>query len=704
MTVRLVTCIVSTTLILFAGEIWVETTQHDFADGAHESNLYASHYDGGRVEFVPSYDLNNDGYVDIFTGGGSHVELYWGSESGYSYDNTTLFPAINPRYCDAADLNGDGYADLMFVQREGQKVSIYWGTSNGPDPGSSFHITTNGFADGIFAADFNKDGYLDITSAQGMIPYHAAIFWGSATGFDPNQRIDLYHEWGACNIEVADFDHNGWLDVLYITYRQSWQPGEIRIYWNGSSGFSPTNYMLLTSPPGSQGASTADLNKDGHLDIISTAWDDDRSYIFWGSETGYSQANMKILCPLNTYGGSAVGYMNDDDYLDIIFFHGGDGPMQSKIYWGSANGYSDSRFSFFGPAAELTTGTVFDFNADGYLDVFCGTWSAYPNSYIYWGPSLTTFTTLYEGGFDRAMHREYGDIYHRHSHEEYVSSVFGANACVDWGIIEWDAEEPSGAEVQLWVRTGNTPTPNGSWSDWHIMDNGSMIPEILNAQYLQYKARFCFTNPCYLPNLEEVRVTYNCEQVIAAGVEIKPEVINLRSHGRFSAFIKLQANYYPAHIDLSTVQCEGAYAIAGKTTPLRYIAQFNVQDLIGVEPGEAVEFKVSGKLTDGTSFFGVDTVRVISGDYTMLNCTPNPISTITNITVPISNNIIPPVRIYNINGALVRDLTTTEIHNGLLRTTWNCTDNIGRRVPAGVYWIRIGTNTSFISKKVIVLD
>jgi len=50
---------------VFAGNTWTETTQGDFADGAHENTIYASHRSGGAVEFVPRFDLNNDGYNDL---------------------------------------------------------------------------------------------------------------------------------------------------------------------------------------------------------------------------------------------------------------------------------------------------------------------------------------------------------------------------------------------------------------------------------------------------------------------------------------------------------------------------------------------------------------------------------------------------------------------------------------------------------------
>ena len=42
-----------------------------------------------------------------------------------------------------------------------------------------------------------------------------------------------------------------------------------------------------------------------------------------------------------------------------------------------------------------------------------------------------------------------------------------------------------------------------------------------------------------------------------------------------------------------------------------YIAKFNRQDLVNIEPGDEVTLAVMGMLMDGTLFYGSDTIRVI---------------------------------------------------------------------------------------------
>ena len=102
---------------------------------------------------------------------------------------------------------------------------------------------------------------------------------------------------------------------------------------------------------------------------------------------------------------------------------------------------------------------------------------------------------------------------------------------------------------------------------------------------------------------------------IQAGVQIKPETLNLNASGEFTAFITLPVGYDVADIDVITVECEGASALsrtiaATKTGTL--IVKFARADLVDVPVGDAVEMSVNGELTDGTRFEGSNTVKVIA--------------------------------------------------------------------------------------------
>ncbi len=490
---------------LFTQNLWIETTQADFADGIYERNSYASHLDGGTIEFAPRFDLNNDGYIDLFTAdrSGPYATIYWGSAGGYTPSNKTLFPTTGAGNCDAGDLNNDGYSDFVIIHKYTPKISIYWGSTTGPSPANYFDILLPAYdGEACFIADFNKDGYLDIVVDQ-CLPGYGAIFWGSSTGYDFNNRTDLPAQMGQHNIEVADFNQDNWLDILFNDYGTG-----NKIYWGSSSGFSPSNFTQLPTLYGNHGISVADLDQNSFLDLIFTEWYNMQSYIYWGDSTGYSASNMQVLNPGYCYGGSAVADINTDNYLDIIYHRGGYGSHEQEIYWGSETGYSDNDTSNFGIPIQATGGLVADLNYDNDLDVFCNTITPGSQSYIFWGPSFTTNTPLPVNSDHHGMFREIGNVYNREYYDDYISSVFDAEKEVDWGVVEWDDSLPPGVDILFYVRSGNTPSPDTSWSLWDSLGNGDEITDNLNSQYLQYQTRMTYTNPCYLPYLYEVRIGY----------------------------------------------------------------------------------------------------------------------------------------------------------------------------------------------------
>jgi hypothetical protein len=490
----------------FSQEMWIETSREDFQDGFFERNLFASHHGGGALEFVPRYDLNNDGYIDLFTAdaGGPNVRIHWGGVSGY-LTNTT-FSTGGADNCDAADLNADGHADFIVSHRNSPKITIYWGSPSGPSQTDQFSLNTVTTArQGVFVADFDKDGYLDIATGQQMVNGYGTVFWGSSSGYSTVNRTDLPVAWGVHNIEVADFNKDNWLDILYVNtdYQDN------TIYWGSGSGYAASNHTLLDGPYYSHGASVADLDNDTYLDLIFTAWESGQSYIYWGSASGYSSVNMQILNTGPCFGGSAVVDLNSDNYLDILFHRGGYGNHQQEIFWGSASGYSENDTSNIGVAITATGGLIADFDQDGDLDIFCNNYNPTSYSHIFWGPDYASYATLPANYDHHAMFREIGNVYDRGYSEPYISSVFDAAETADWGAVQWEDSLPAGTSISFAVRTGDTPSHDPSWSDWCVLSNGGEVPDSLDSRYVQYMLSFDYTNPAYFPCVFEVRIYYS---------------------------------------------------------------------------------------------------------------------------------------------------------------------------------------------------
>jgi hypothetical protein len=72
----------------------------------------------------------------------------------------------------------------------------------------------------------------------------------------------------------------------------------------------------------------------------------------------------------------------------------------------------------------------------------------------------------------------------------YESEVRDAQTVATWGAIKWHAAVPSGARVEISTRSGNTRTPDDTWSAWsatYTNPEGSAITSP-RARYLQWRA------------------------------------------------------------------------------------------------------------------------------------------------------------------------------------------------------------------------
>jgi len=147
-----------------SAEIWIETTQSDFADGEAPGGLGANIYASasGDVRMVANtWDLNQDGYKDIvfsnrFDNSTSSLRsyIYWGSDSGYSALDLESLPTHGASGVSVSDLNRDGFLDLVLSNSftdgsEDIDSYIYWGSGTGYSVSNMDSLPTHGASLGL---------------------------------------------------------------------------------------------------------------------------------------------------------------------------------------------------------------------------------------------------------------------------------------------------------------------------------------------------------------------------------------------------------------------------------------------------------------------------------------------------------------------------------------------------------------------------
>lgn len=239
-----------------------------------------SSYGGVRIA-----DINKDGYLDILSGGidmdpadPSRVgfPIHWGSADGFLRKNRSVVPSTRDKTRGPllADLDQDGWLDVAAQEVDGT-ITIWSGSAKGygSDRRQVIDLERPDLLMYIQAADLNRDGWLDLLLPQRGSPDGtegtSLIYFGSPKGFS-NDRRDQIPSYVGYQNSIADLDRDGWLDIVLMAYG-----GEVSgnrpslIYWGGELGFMDRPRSELPTY-GSSGSLTLDFDGDGWLDIFIT--------------------------------------------------------------------------------------------------------------------------------------------------------------------------------------------------------------------------------------------------------------------------------------------------------------------------------------------------------------------------------------------------------------------------------------------------
>ena len=457
-----------------------------------------------------------------------------GKDADYGVHRRLEFPVgAGSNICALCDFDLNGFTDLLFCNHDG--LRFFPGGLDGPRPDRFFNLPAACVPFSFQVADFNRDGYLDVLviretySDENATTDASRIFYGSASGFSPD-RVEFLPTWCSGNAHLADFNKNGYLDIIVGDKR-----GYLMIYLGGPSGYSGERTVQIPMWKDWRGTVTcaADFNHNGWLDIVVSTKGhllrtEDTFTIFYGGPDGYSWDNVQNYRGSYTPGSIAAADLNNNGHLDLIvpaYSSDVTRVLPVQVFWNDGE-----RFDLEHPL-ELEADSAYaslpiDLNRNGYIDLMIACHRNDLNhqvdSLIYWngphGLSGDRVTRLPGMGPHRLNVRSPGNPYTREPVVSYFSPSYetgGHRPC----RISWEAEVPGTTALRFQLRGATTEEgldaapwlgPGGEGTCFET--TGEEVPALFQwSRYIQYRALFTSRYGCRSPRLRAVQVEFRAE-------------------------------------------------------------------------------------------------------------------------------------------------------------------------------------------------
>jgi polysaccharide biosynthesis/export protein len=239
----------------------------------------------------------------------------------------------------------------------------------------------------VAIADLDNDGMADIVGGS-VDPGAITISYGVGSGrFSAPQQLPV--EGDVRSIAVADVNEDGLPDIIYSVQRQS---SGIRIWLNQpgrqwKAGKGPTEINKY------EGLRAADLNGDGHIDIVAANASSDLQggvQVWWGTGSGGWVPGLNPTVT-GTYMDAAVADFNGDGVLDLAGAGWGNhGAL--RVWLGNGGGH----WTAVDPVGmgNFYALSVADLNNDGRLDLVAGSYKT----------GIRLFYGDGRGGFEEKAH------------------------------------------------------------------------------------------------------------------------------------------------------------------------------------------------------------------------------------------------------------------------------------------------------------
>jgi len=429
-------------------EAWTQAAAPDFAAAMNYALPGTPHVSAGG-------DFNGDGafdlVYDIFSAGGNnYLSVLLGNGDGTfaAAANYSTGSGTGTYFVATGDFNGDGWPDLAAANWLGSDVSILLNNGDGTFAAAvDYPVAFE--ANSVAVGDFDRDGDLDLAvTSVNTDRVHILLgvgdgTFGAATGHDAGSDPLMS--------VAGDFNRDGNLDLAVANSGS----GTVSfLAGNGDGTFqAAVNYATGLGP---LGLACGDLNGDGDLDLVASACETDGSvFILLGNGDGSFQAYATHAGGDASSRYASLADINGDGHLDLLC-----SGTDVKVSLGNGDGTFGTATGFAAGTGPVRTVVAGDFDRDGRPDLAAANNGSSNASVLLnttdWPPAGSFLSA---GNYSSGYHPNYvtaGDLDGDGVLDVVTTSQFTRNF---FSVYLGNADGTLGAEAQL----GGVLEPHMPW-------------------------------------------------------------------------------------------------------------------------------------------------------------------------------------------------------------------------------------------------
>jgi hypothetical protein len=320
---------------------------------------------------VVAADLNGDGQLDLLTANhsSSTVGVLLGTGTG-SFGSLALYSTgagSFPSSLAVADVNGDGHPDVLTANSLLNTVGVLLGTGTGTFANRTDYSTgATSNPNSLAITDMNADGKPDVLTANTGSNTVGVLLGTGTGGFGAVATYATGSLSGPLSLAVADVNGDGQPDVLTASSTAD-AVGVLLGTGQGSLGAATPYALGSNSQPFA--VAVADVNGDGQLDVLTANSGTGTAGVLLGTGTGrFGAVRTYSTGPASQPLGLAVADVNGDGHPDVLAATG-NAPTVCLLLGTGTGSFGAATTYSAGPNSYPHNLTAADVNGDGQPDV-----------------------------------------------------------------------------------------------------------------------------------------------------------------------------------------------------------------------------------------------------------------------------------------------------------------------------------------------